>query len=165
MFELARKAKFVAVLLGVVAVSVGPVSPAGATPPSPVMIETVIDFSSFPFVGTFVVAVGADVLGCSAGTFVDIPRGAGIGQIEKHITCSAGIAAGDEIVVLFKNDCTWLSQTVFRCKPGPGEIDGQWMVLSGTGHFADLHGNGEFSVRFPDDVTGEEQLTGSIHFG
>lgn len=155
-----------AVALGTAALLVGVAPPADATPPSPVTIQTVIDFSSFPFLGTFTVPLGADVLGCSAGTFFDVPlHDPGIGQIEKHITCTSGTGSGDEIVLLFMNDCTWLSPAVLLCKPGEGEVNGQWRVGSGTGHFAGLRGNGDFSVRFVDDVTARETLTGAIHHG
>ena len=162
MFGRARNANVIALILAAAAVPVAFASPASAEPPSPVTIETVIDFSSFPFVGTFTVSEGAAALGCSAGTFVDIPRGEGPAQIEKHLSCTSGPGAGDEIVVLFRGDCTWNSHAVFRCKPGPGDLDGQWTVLSGTGAFADLHGNGDFSVLFVSDTTGEETFTGWV---
>jgi hypothetical protein len=153
-------------ILAVGLLSLGFVMPvAAASQPSPVTIETAIDFSSFPFSGTFTVTEGAGSLGCSAGTFEDIPRGSGLGQIEKHFTCTSGAGAGDEFVVLFKNDCTFLSPAVFRCRPGPGDLGGgQWMVLSGTGDFAHLHGSGDFSVVFTGEFTGEETLSGRIHF-
>jgi hypothetical protein len=152
-------------ILGVALLSLAFVLPvAAAAPPSPVTIETKINFTSFPFSGTFAVTEGSENLGCLGGTFVDQPRGAGLGQIEKHFTCTTGAGAGDEFVVLFKNDCTFNSHATFRCRPGPGDLGGgQWMILSGTGDFAGLHGSGDLSVVFTGDVTGEETLTGQIH--
>lgn len=169
MFQLAKKARLIVGVLCIVALSVGLASPAYATPPSPVTIETVIDFSSFPFVGTFTVPVGASTLGCSGGTFVDFQRSEGVvggaGELEKHITCTSGAGAGDSFVVLFKHECTFFSPAVFQCRPGPGDLNGQWMILSGTGSFAGLKGTGDISISFVGETTAEEHLVGSIHFG
>ena len=169
MFEMAKKARLVIGLLGAVAISIGASPLAHATAPSPVTIETVIDFSSLPFLGTFTVPVGASTLGCSGGTFVDsqrsdgLPGGAGI--LEKHVTCTSGAGAGDGFVLLFHHECTFFSTALFKCRPGPGDLNGQWSVLSGTGAFAGLNGSGDISISFVGDVTGEEVLTGTIHFG
>lgn len=150
----------------VVATAVATLSLAGgvaaAGPPSPVTIETEISFASLPFSGTFTVSEGAAVLGCAGGTFVDIPRGSGTGQIEKQFACTSGAGAGDDFLVLFKNDCTFLSHGTFHCRPGSGYLgQGQWMVLSGTDAFDGLHGSGDFVVVRTDD-TGQETLTGQI---
>lgn len=142
-----------AVLLSVVALSVALVPAAAATSPSPVTIVTAIDFSEFPFSGTFTVPEGAGMLGCSAGTFVDFPRGFGV--IEKHFTCTSGSGSGDTFIVLFHPR---------PAIPGPGELNGPWSVLSGTGDFAKLHGSGDFSVVFTGPDSGVETLTGGIHF-
>jgi hypothetical protein len=159
----------IVVLLGAAAVSVSGVAPAGAKPPTPVEIDTVIDFSSFPFLGTFTVPEGASTLGCAGGTFVDLQRSEGViggaGVLEKHITCTSGAGAGDGFVLLFHHECTFLSRAVFLCRPGPGDLNGQWMVLDGTGFFAGLQGSGDISITFVDEVTGEEELVGGIHFG
>jgi hypothetical protein len=147
-------------LVGAVGLAIPAVA---ASPPTPATIETLIDFTSFPFHGTFTVPIGADALGCAAGTFVDIPRGGGLGQIDKHIMCTSGPGAGDGFVVQFKHDCTFLSRSVFRCVPGPGVLNGHWMILSGSGYFATLHGSGDISIVFPGPVTGQETLVGMIH--
>ena len=125
-----------------------------ATPPSPVTIRTQINFASMPFSGTFTVTEGAAALGCPGGTFVDFPRSMGV--IEKHLTCTAGSAAGDRFVVLF--------HPRFRGVPGPGVANGPWSVLRGTGDFADLHGTGDFSVVITGPASGAETLQGAIHF-
>jgi hypothetical protein len=151
----------IVVATGVAALSLaGQVAAAGQ--PTRVTIETEINFASFPFSGTFSVTEGAGTLGCADGTFVDIPRSSGLGQIEKQFACTSGAAAGDELLVLFKNDCTFLSHGTFQCRPGSGYLgQGQWMVLSGTGYFGDLHGSGDLVVVRNGD-TGEETLTGKI---
>jgi hypothetical protein len=135
---------------------------AAAGPPSPVTIETEISFASFPFSGTFTVTEGAGALGCTGGTFVDMPRSGGLGQIEKQFACTSGAGAGEDFLVLFKNDCTFLSHGTFQCRPGAGYLgQGQWMILSGTGALDGVHGSGDFVVVRTDD-TGEETLTGQI---
>src|SRR3954451_19480296 len=52
-----------------------------------VAIITQIDFSGEAPHGTFEVTEGADVLGCSSGTFVDSPTANGI---HKEFTCESG---------------------------------------------------------------------------
>jgi hypothetical protein len=93
-----------------------------AAPPSPFTIETEINLESSPFHGTFAVTEGAPALGCAGGTFVDTPLSGGLGQIEKHFTCTSDPGAGSEFFVRFKNDCTFRSRGTFRCRPGDGYL-------------------------------------------
>lgn len=125
-------------------------------PVGPVTINTVIDFSEFPFEGTFTVTQGSQLLGCSAGTFVDIPAGGfSAGAIRKTFTCTTGANAGSSFTVQFRPAPV----------PGSGDANGHWQVLSGTGGFENLRGSGDFSVTFsPTEPTGFETLTGAIHF-
>ena len=139
------------------------------TPKAPVTIVTAIDFSSFPFHGTFAVTVGSDILGCSKGNFVDTPLviapPIGGAAIKKAFTCNTGPGAGGSFTVLFEPFVAFVSR---------GNVNGQWRVLEGTGFFATLHGQGDFSVVFcdgPDPCpgflpppSGIETLTGTIHF-
>jgi hypothetical protein len=141
--------------LALVALVLAPTSASATAPQGPVTIETEIDFSTDPFSGTFVVTEGEGLLGCSHGTFVDY--GAGInppsgGGLAKYFTC-AGPGSGGFVA----NFQTWTG------KSGPGEGNGNWNVTSGTGDFAKLHGRGDFWVVTAGD-SGEETLTGSIHF-
>jgi hypothetical protein len=125
-------------------------------PVGPVTINTVIDFTVFPFTGTFTVTEGSQLLGCSAGTFVDIPAGGfSRGAIRKHFTCTAGANAGSSFTIQFRPTPA----------PGPGDANGHWEVLGGTGAFSNLRGQGDFSVIFsPTQPAGFETLTGTIHF-
>jgi hypothetical protein len=131
---------------------------ASATPPeTPVTIETLIHFEKPPFFGTFEVLEGHDILGCSKGTFVDTP----MGSIEKEFTCSAGPGDGNSFNVLFEPWVGFVSG---------GEVGGYWRVVEGSGFFARLQGQGEFSVEGIDlDGDGHadhgiEVLTGEVHF-
>ncbi len=124
------------------------VSACGSDTPTagPVTIETEIDFSgtSSPR-GTFEVTVGADVLGCSSGTFVDRP---GIPEkTHKVMTCESGSNAGT-FTILFDP---------------PGGLD--WSVLESSDDFAGLQGGGDFSWVFSQSSqNGEETLTGDIEY-
>jgi hypothetical protein len=144
--------RLLAALLSVLALSLAVASAAEATPSSPVTIVTSISFASDPPSGTFTVPEGSDTLGCSGGTFFDSFLGSGV--IRKNFTCTSGPASGDTFVVLFFPGRV----------PGPGDQNGPWSTLSGTGDFAKLHGTGNFSVVFTGPDSGVETLTGSIHF-
>ena len=129
------------------------VSVARATQPSgPVTIETVIDFSTVPFSGTFEVTEGTALLGCSEGTFVDIPHSFGPGAIQKIFTCDSG------------GNGTFAFTFVATRSPGPGDLNGRWTAWKATGDFVGLRGQGDFFVVFPGPPLGEETLSGTIHF-
>ena len=144
--------RLLAALLSGVALTVAVVSAAEATPSSPVTIVTSISFASFPPSGTFAVPVGSVTLGCSGGTFFDSFLGFGV--VRKTFTCTSGPGSGAMFVVLFFPGPV----------PGPGDQNGPWSTLSGTGDFAKLHGRGDFSVVFTGPDSGVETLTGSVHF-
>ena len=133
----------------------GSLQPLFATQPvGPVTIVTAIVFGPPPFGGDFAVTEGSGWLGCSEGTFVDVARSAApVGSaIRKTLTCTTGGAG--TFTVNFKP----------TPKPGPGVVNGHWTVLSGTGAFANLRGQGDFSLIFTSPTTGSETLTGKIHF-
>lgn len=115
-----------------------------------VTIETEIDFSSKPFAGTFEVTEGADVLGCSSGSFVDTPRA---DDIRKDLTCETGDRDGTFSVSFLPDPNA----------PGPGDQNGPWRILEGTGDFTGLQGEGDFSVVADEgSLSGVETLTGDI---
>ena len=130
--------------------------PAWASQPSgPVTIETQISFAEFPFSGTFKVTEGKGLLGCSAGTFVDHPSGIeppAKGDIAKIFTYWRGGTG------------TFTANFQPTLKPGPGDANGQWNITDATGDFTGLHGGGDFYVIFTGPDSGEETLTGSVHY-
>ncbi len=85
----------------------------------------------------FEVPVGADILGCSGGTFVDTP----LGHVEKAFTCATGPGAGDTFTYLF--------ETASNAFSG-GNANGHWIVLAGAGFFATLRGEGDFALQLFD---------------
>lgn len=118
----------------------------------PVTIETEVDFTTRPVVGTFEVTEGADILGCSNGTFEDTPLDDGI---YKELTCESGSKDGSFTAVFLPDPET----------PGPGDENGPWSISVGTGDFAGLRGEGDFSVVYEDDQPkGVETLTGDIEY-
>ena len=118
----------------------------------PVTIITEIDFSAEPFGGTFEVTEGADILGCSSGTFVDTPRSDGVA---KDFTCETGTKEGTFTALFLPQDI-----------PGPGDQNGPWSILEVTQDFSELQGEGDFSVVFNDaEESGVETFTGEISFG
>jgi hypothetical protein len=143
--------------LGVSTRSLQPVFDATATsqPLGPVTIQTAIDFSTFPFHGTFTLVQGAASLGCSGGTFADQPADPVFDplskarpSIRKTFTC-AGIRTG-----------SFTANFQGTPAPGPGDANGHWNIVDGSDDFANLRGEGDFSVVF----SGVETLTGTIHF-
>jgi hypothetical protein len=126
-----------------------------AAPSGSVTIVTKIDFSSFPFHGTFTVAAGASVLGCSQGTFADRPVTGfnSPSEIEKTFTCTAG--ANGSFTASFRP----------TPRPGPGIANGHWEIVpEGTGAYTNLRGGGDFSLLPLTPPFGQETLTGVITF-
>lgn len=132
---------------------------AASQPVGPVTIQTILDFSALPFHGTFTVVQGATELGCSGGTFVDhfasvdnpgsgVPRSS---SVHKDFACTTGGSG------------TFIVNFTPTAKPGPGDFNGHWNVLSGSGDFANLRGEGDYSVITVDPPIAHETLTGSIH--
>ncbi len=139
------------VFIGVLVLLMILVQTSGASPPSgPVTIVTAIDFSSFPFSGTFDVTGGSDILGCSSGTFVDFPNG--FGSIHKVFTCTDGGNGSFTFIFLPGRS------------PGPGDQNGHWEAWKSDGDFAGLRGQGDFSFVFIPPASGVETLTGVVHF-
>ena len=99
---------------------------------------------------------GEALLGCTSGTFVDLPGGivpGARGDITKNFTCLDGGAG------------TFVANFTPNPKPGPGDLNGNWNITDATDAFAGLRGQGDFSVVFDCCApSGVETLTGNIHF-
>ena len=104
----------------------------------PVTIVHELDVSQEPIEGTFEVTEGADVLGCSAGTFVDDPGTSAVGRI---MTCT---------------------------DPGSGTFtydfdpfgSNTWEFIDATGDFAGLTGDGDWA----ESGFRAETITGTIEY-
>ena len=109
----------------------------------PMTIETEIDFSA-QAQGTFEVTEGADILGCSSGTFVDTARDV---DVRKDFTCGTGTKEGTFTVVF-----------------NPLNGNGPWRILEGTGDFTALQGEGDFTWSFTGEAKGVETFSGDIEY-
>jgi hypothetical protein len=125
----------------ILAVAVSTLAAACATSPTQasVSISTQIDFSGEVPHGTFEVTEGADVLGCSSGTFVDNPTANGL---HKEFTCDSGTKTG-----------------TFTAEFSPPS--GPWKIVDATDDFSGLSGEGDFSMA-PTSETGAETAGPSL---
>jgi hypothetical protein len=116
----------------VLVVAVGTLVAACATGPtqSSVAITTQIDFSGEAPNGTFEVNEGADVLGCSSGTFADSQTESGL---HKEFTCESGTKTG-----------------TFTAEFSPPS--GPWKIVDATDEFSGLSGEGDFSLAPASEV-------------
>ncbi len=120
--------------------NVSAVGPAGR-----IAIEAELNVSTRPITGTFEVTEGAAVLGCSGGTFEDMP---GVNGVNRAMTCS-GPKTGTFTITFDPGGHD----------PGPGQLNGPWIVLDGYADFTGLQGGGDWSA-----VGTTETTTGDIEY-
>jgi hypothetical protein len=111
----------------------------------PVTIETDVDRSVSPLQGTFEVTVGADVLGCSSGTLVQMDSET-FGNKDNVMTCESGPNTGTFTITYDPTDTS------------------RWSVLESSDDFADLEGEGRMSFVLPSPSTVVETFTGNIEY-
>jgi hypothetical protein len=102
----------------------------------PVTIENQVDFSFRPVAGTFEVTEGADVLGCSSGTFVD--SGSPNEGIQRVYTCESG-----------SNEGSFTASFNFEAEELEESDNGTWTVVEGSDDFVGLQGSGDWSIVYP----------------
>jgi hypothetical protein len=101
--------------------------------------------------GTFEVTEGADVLGCSSGTFVD--SGTPDSGIERVYTCDSG-----------SNDGSFTTGFTFDAFTDEGE-NGTWSVVEGSDDFVGLQGGGDWFIVYPTNPDlGMGTWTGDINY-
>ncbi len=129
----------------------GPTTTEVVLPAGPITIEYKLDVSTQPIVGTFEVTEGSDILGCSAGTFVD---DAGFPDVNRVTTCS-GPNTGNFIIAFDPEGYD----------TGPGDQNGPWRVVDGVADFTGLQGGGDWAGFGPEPQVGIiETITGNIEF-
>lgn len=117
----------------------------------PVTIENVVRFGSQGVSGPFEVTEGADVLGCSSGTFVD--SGTPDSGIERVYTCDSG-----------SNEGSFTTGFTFDAFTDEGE-NGTWSVVEGSDDFVGLQGSGDWFIVYPTNPdVGMGTWTGDINF-
>jgi hypothetical protein len=127
--------------------------PAAATPPTPVTITVLADFSgAFPQ-GTF---AGTAPL-CSSGTFITEPIAGGGGSVAsaftglQHFTCGDGSGT---FTILFHP----------QVHPPEFVDSGPWAALGGTGAYVGLRGHGDFTLLgFITPTTAVATFSGDVH--
>ena len=146
--------RIAAVLISGILLAIWPaVAPAQATVSSGVTITSTVNLNTDPATGTWT-ATGAVN---DAGTLVE-PRLKIVGNGELQITrVNSGSEGTFSLRILSK---------VTGVEPN-GDVDftGRWVVISGTGQYATLHGQGTRTAVFHADTgTVTETLTGQVHF-
>ena len=123
--------------------AIGSVPSASASVRAPVTITAVFDFSTFPDVtGTFT-TTGALTISGPAFMHIDV-LGGPTGRVAH---CVVTLTAPDGSIVIDQ-----------ECQFSTSPPSGRWEIVSGTGAYANLRGNG--SLTMPDD---EEAMTGFIY--
>jgi hypothetical protein len=120
--------------------TMGPVPAYSAPKPTPVTITAVFDFSTFPDV---------------AGTFTTSGALTISGGATMHVGFNADGVRAHCVVMLITSDGTIIIHQ--ECQFATSPPKGRWEIVSGTGAYANLRGNGPLLM--PDD---EEAMTGVI---
>ena len=117
----------------------------------PVTWVNEVSFGSQEVSGTFEVTEGADVLGCSSGTFVD--SGTPDSGIERVYTCDSG-----------SNEGSFTTGFTFDDFTSEGE-NGTWSIVEGSDDFVGLQGGGDWFIVYPDNPDlGVGTWTGDINY-
>ena len=121
--------------------TISPVPAYSAPKPTPVTITAVFDFSTFPDVaGTFTTSGALTISGAAT-----MHVGFNTDGIRAH--CVVTLIAPDGIIIIHQ-----------ECQFATSPPKGRWEIVSGTGDYADLRGNG--SVLMPPNA---EDMTGVIY--
>jgi hypothetical protein len=116
-----------------------------------IVIETITTLTDEPPGGTFEVTEGADVLGCTGGSFVDTFPDSGP-PIIKTLTCESGVTTGGTVTISYNLD-----------SPGLGDENGRWRIDDATGSYTGLNGGGSIALYFTSDTTTTETITGDVN--
>jgi hypothetical protein len=127
---------------------------AGATPPMPVTITVLADFSGPVPQGTFTATSPL----CSSGAFVSEPIAGGGGPVASAFTGLQHFSCDDA-------SGTFTIQFHPQIHP-PNFMDrGPWAALGGTGAYDGLRGSGDFTLLgFISPTTAVATFTGEVHF-
>ena len=130
--------------------TIGSLPSVSASTPAPVTITGVYDFSTFPNVsGTFTTT---GLGGISGSTTMLV--GPNVNGIIAHCVVTLMPSTGGSIII--DQECQFATSMPAPYPNGQGK--GRWEIVSGTGAYANLYGNG--SLTMPDD---EEAMTGYIY--
>ncbi len=142
------------VLLVAAAVAVALPTAAGATPPTPVTIAVLADFSGPIPQGTFT----ANSPLCSSGTFVSELIAGGGGPVASAFTGLQHFSCGD---------ASGMFTIEFHPQIHPPDLmdSGPWAARGGTGAYEGFRGSGTFTLLgFITPTTALATFTGAVHF-
>ena len=123
--------------------TMGSVPSASASPPTPVTITAVFNFATFPNVtGTFTTS-GA--LTISGGATMDVYSN--VNGVRAHCVVTLTASDGSGTITIHQ-----------ECQFASSPPKGRWEIVSGTGAYADVRGNG--SLRMPPNT---EAMRGFIY--
>lgn len=145
-----RRLSFIGLCLASVLLFVGTAGTSAlASTSAPVTIQSTIIVG--PFTGTWSASGGINDSGTSVEPTVNFV-GNGQLHIVRDVTGSQGTFT------------LRLDSTLVAIEPdGSHVFSGQWVVISGTGAYADLHGQGTRSAVVTNGVV-TETLTGTVHY-
>src|SRR5947209_5597546 len=139
-----RNAIFTTILLVLGCFAIGSVPCASASPPAPVTITGVYDFSTFPNVtGTFTTSGALSISGSST-----MAVGLNYDGIRAHCVVTLIPSNGSGTIVIDQ-----------ECQFASSPPKGRWEIVGGTGAYANLNGNG--SLTMPPNT---EAMTGYIYY-
>ena len=148
-----RNNKFISAAIALCAIAfftMGSAPSASASTPVPVTITAVYNFSTFPNVsGTFTTT---GLGGISGSTTMLV--GPNVNGIIAHCVVTLMPSTGGSIII--DQECQFATSMPAPYPNGQGK--GRWEIVSGTGAYANLNGNG--SLTMPGN---EEAMTGFIY--
>jgi hypothetical protein len=123
--------------------TIGSVPSSSASRPTPVTINAVFDPSGYPD---------------EAGTFSTSGALTISGDATMHVDCNANFTRCHCVVTLIASDGTIIIHQ--ECQFATFPSKGRWEIVSGTGAYANLRGNGSLLMPDPPDT---EAMTGFIY--
>ena len=134
---------FATILLVLGCFAMGSAPSASASTPTPVTITAVFDFTNFPNVSGTFTTTGALTISGPATMHVDF-----LGTLGTIAHCVVTLIASNGTIVIDQ-----------QCQFATSPPRGRWEIVSGTGAYANLRGNGPLTM--PPPTT--EAMTGVIY--
>jgi hypothetical protein len=139
-----RNITFTTILLVLGCFAMGSAPSASASTPTPVTITAVYDFSGFPDV---------------TGTFTTTGALTISGDTTMHVDLNADGIRAHCVVTLIASDGSGTIIIHQQCQFATDPPEGRWQIVSGTGAYANLKGNGSLTMPPPLD----EAMIGVIY--
>jgi hypothetical protein len=135
--------------------TMGSVPSASASPPTPVTITAAYDFSTFPNVAGTFTTTGALAISGASTMHVDLNSDG----IRAHCVVTLIPSDGSGTIII-DQQCQFATSMPAPYPTGQGK--GRWEIVSGTGAYANLNGNGSLTMPVNQQGMPEEAMTGVI---